>query len=170
MILRSLSKSSGFTLVETIVAVAIWMILLAGASQLFWYTSQVSTGILARQEALEGTRVAVDALMVNLQMAEEIVLNTDSDGMLRNLSLLQVAPSGLPERFEFSYNRDALYGTPQYKRLNFGGNELASNLSEVRLTLSKDRKLIYITVTSYDSFGEPVTLIGAVDVRYKALN
>jgi prepilin-type N-terminal cleavage/methylation domain-containing protein len=164
------SKSGGFTLLEMVVTMAVWILLLAGASHLLLHTSQVSAGVLARQEALENARAAVDALTVNLQMAEEIVLLTDSDGMLRRVSWLQVSPRGLPEWFEFRYFPDAPPGTAQHNRLNFGNNELASHLSELRLTLSADRRLIHITVTSDESLGEPITLTSTVDIRYKILN
>ena len=164
------NAKGGFTLLEMVVAIAVWMILIAGASRLLWYTTHTSTGLLARQEALESARVAVDALTVNLQMAESIILHTDSDGMLRRLSLLQVAPTNNPAWFHFYYDRNAPYGTPKYKRLEFGGhNELASNLSAVKLILSADHSLIHIAVTTDERLGEPVTLRSVVDIQYKSL-
>jgi len=160
----------GFTLLEMVVVAAISMILLVGASRLLWYTTHVSTGLLARHEALENARVAMDALTVNIQMAERITLNTDSDGMLRRLDLLQVSPENVDWEYTFRYDRDAPPGTPGYKRLNFSGfNELASHLSEIRLTVSSDRQLMHITITTDENFGEPITLTGTVDIRYKVL-
>ena len=163
-------SKGGFTLLEMVVVVAIWMILLVGASRLLWYTTQISTGLLASQEALENARAAVDVLTVNLQMAEIIILNTDSDNMLRYLELWQVTPENRSDWYVFRYDRNAIPGTPGYKRLNFGGfNELASHLSEVRLALSANRQLIHITVTTDESLGKPITLSGTVDIRYKVL-
>ena len=163
-------SKGGFTLLEMVVVAAVSMILLLGASRLLWYTTQVSAGLLARQEALENARVAVDALTVNIQMAERIILNTDSDGMLRRLDLLQISPENDSWYYIFRYDRNAAPGSPGYKRLNFSGfNELASHLSEVRLTLSSNQQLIHITVTTDESLGEPVTLTGTVDIRYKVL-
>ena len=160
----------GFTLLEVIVATAVWMILAVGASHFLWYTSQQSTNLLSGQEAFENARVAVDALTVNLQMADEIILNTDADGMLRHLSLRQINPGDRIHWFEFSYDINALPGTTRYNRLEFGGhNELASHLSEVRLTLSNNRQLMHITVTTSERLGNPVTLTSAVDIRYKRL-
>lgn len=166
-----MSKSKGgFTLLEMVVVAAVSIILLAGASRLLWHTTQVSTGLLARQEALESARVAVDVLTVNIQMAERITLNTDPDGMLRRLDVLQISPENIPWEYTFRYDRNASPGSPAYKRLNFGGyNELASHLSEVRLILSPDRQLIHITVTTDEILGEPITLTGTVDIRYKVL-
>ncbi|MCL2421957.1 MAG: prepilin-type N-terminal cleavage/methylation domain-containing protein [Defluviitaleaceae bacterium] len=171
------SATGGFTLLEMVVTMAIWMILIAGASRLLWYASSASANILNQQEALASARIAVDAIAVNVQMAEEIVLQTDGDGMLRSLSLRQISPQGNLEWYLFTYDRHAAIGTPGYRRLIFTGqrepnvpgghNELASNLKAVQVRISEDRSLLYITVVSCDSWGEPVTLQGTVDIRYK---
>lgn len=165
-----ISKTGGFTLLEMIVVMAVWMVILAFASRLLWYTSDRSARLHKRQEALESARVAVDALTTNIQMANSIELRTDPDGMLRRIELRQTNPQGQVHWFDFRYNRDALPGAAAYKRLVFGGNnELASHLNEVRLVLSADRSLIYITVTTDEILGEPITLTGTVDIRYKDL-
>ena len=154
--------NGGFTLLELTAAIAIWMILLAGASQLLLSTAATTARLVDRQEALESARVAVDALTVNLQMADQIILRTNSYGMLRDMSLRQIDPNGSRHWYDFRYGAI-------YNRLEFGNNELASNLSEVRITLSDDRQLIFITVTTSERLGEPITLTGTVDIRYKDL-
>ena len=156
------SLNGGFTLLELTAAIAIWVILLAGASQLLLSTTATTAKLVDRQEALESARAAVDVLTVNLQMADRIILRTDSAGMLRDLSLRQIDPSGTPHWYDFRYGRI-------YNRLEFDTNELASNLSEVRITLSDNRQLIFITVTTSEHLGEPITLTGTVDIRYKDL-
>jgi len=162
---------SRLTLLELLIATALWMILVLGASRMLWYTTQVSTNLISQQEALESARVAMDALIVNIQMAQEIILHTDPPyGMLRSLSLLQVAPDGSPHWYDFSFDANAVRGQAKYKRLEFGGhNELVSNICEVLLRPSECRQRIHITVITYEGLGKPVTLTSTVDISYKEL-
>ena len=164
-------KSGGFTLLELTAAIGLWMLLFAGVSMILNHSAGTTSSMLARQEAVENARVAMDALTINIQMADEIELRTDPDGMLRRLALRQISPLGRPETYEFIYDGDLSPYHVRYNRLHLSGpgNELASHLSEVRLTLSADMGILHISITTCDSLGEPVTITSAVDIRYKFL-
>lgn len=172
---RSFTRKSGFTLLELVVAMSVWMIFMAGVTYFVWHTSRSSSVIMVRQNAFENARVAVDMLAVNLQMADDIVLRTDPDGMLRYLSVNQICPQGSEHFYNFRYNRDLSAAATRFQRLEMGGgtgirrayNEIARYLSEVRLVVSADRQLIHITVTASAGLEEPITLGSAVDIRYK---
>lgn len=163
------SNTGGFTLLELMIAVAVWIILLTGASRLLWYSTNVATGLIAQQEALENARVAIDALSINIKMADGITLNTHSDGTLIQVELRQIRPAthenpGGSRSYAFSYARGS-------NTLNFSGpgNQIAYHLSAIKLILSDDHELIHITVTTCESLGEPITLTTSVDIRYKNL-
>lgn len=156
----------GMTLLELVVAIGIWSILLVGASQLLIHTTQISADLVNRQAAHENARGALDALIVNIQMADAIELRTDPDGMLRHLVTHQLNPIEVRNPFTFSFDRNAPPGAARYRVLQYTvNNELVSNITEVRLTLSDDRDFIYITITADDR----ITLTSTVDVRYKEL-
>lgn len=162
--------TGGFTLLELTAAISLWIILLVGASRLLWYSTHVSTDLIARQEALENARVAVDALSVNIKMADVIDLHT-IDGMLRQLDLRQIRPDGTTNNYRFLYDSSLPSWRELYNRLHFGnlGNPIALHLSAVKLELSEDLNIIHITVTTNERLGTPITLSTSVDIRYKTL-
>ena len=164
-----LMDRNGFTMLEAVVALGLFTLLTVSASQLLMHTTRTSSYLIARQEAMESARVAVDSLVINLQKADEIVMVTyRSDGMLRRLDLRQINPRNIREWYEFRYDRRLPPTSIRYNRLEFGRNELASHLNEVRLVLEDDG-WISITVVTDGSLGEPVTLTGRADVRYKSI-
>ena len=161
-----MKSDQGITLLELVVATAIWMILLLGASQLIVHTARVAAYVSVGQDIHEHARVAMDSLIVNIQMADEIEIWADPDGMLRRLTLHQINPMELREAYTFTYNRNANPTDASFRRINFSGtNELASFITEVRLVVSYDSKFIYLTVTADDRF----TIQSTVDIRYKEL-
>ena len=157
------TKRSGFTLIELVVVMALWMILMAGASHLLLHSTSSSTRMITSQGALESARVAKDFLTVNIQMADTIILQRDTDGMLRRLTLYQIDQNGRRWPYVFTYNRTA-------NRLQFSTyNELAPHISEVRLAPSSNNNIMDIAITTDPSIGEPITVTSKVDIRFKYL-
>ena len=146
------------------------MILLAAASHILWHASHTSASLIARQEALESARIAIDALTVSLQLSDKITLETEQSGMLRRLTARQINPEGFDHAYVFYFNSTLSPGALRYRRLDLGNQELTSNIRAVYIILSADHKVINITVISCDSLGEPIILTGAVNVQYKILN
>jgi prepilin-type N-terminal cleavage/methylation domain-containing protein len=164
-------QNKGFTLPEALVALAIWGIVSVGALHLFWYASQHAARVTARQHALENARIAVDALVMNMQLADEITITSNNAGIMRRLYTRQLNPAGRPAMYRFYFDPDRAVGTPRHGRLEFGQDnqtlEFASGIQSVRLVLSPDRGQVTVTVTAQADI--PVTLHGAADVRYKAV-
>lgn len=165
----------GFTLLELVVAIGLWMMLLLGASHLLWYTAETSAQMLRRHETLEAARVALDTLIVNLQMADEIRLRTEPCGTLINLATQQIDPEGADHFFGFTYNRPTAAG---YMRLESAGyicglgfrpafNEIASGLTELRLMLSDCGNIIHISLRAEQGPGSSVSLSSAVNIEHK---
>ncbi len=146
----------GFTLLEAVISLALFAVISVSVLPVWQYASRQSLALLTSADAFENARAAMDAFLVNIQLAEEITLKTDVNGRLSLLTLRELDPDGYLHDYVFSYNAGA-------RRLDFGSNEFASQLSEVRLT--KDGDLLNITVSTG---GEaPVTLNCAADIRHK---
>ena len=155
---RPLAKNpnAGFTLIEITAAVAIWMVLMAIASQLLISSSRASADLTIRQDALERARVAVDTLVVNIQMADQITMRKRPDGMLRDLI---PGPINASPNFQFTFTAN---------QLRFGGhNELASDLREVWVTPCFDTDLMFIIVYVDLENDEYIRLTSTVDIRHK---
>jgi len=169
-------KRGGFTLLELIIALAIWTILTASVIQIVGYTSRSTARIIARQEAFENARVAVDSIVVNLQLADEIELYKDANYMLHRLRTRQdntFTRNGAHRHwFTFMYDQYAWPGSSMYKLLAFadGGtaaNALATGITGVWVEHSEENNWMTVTVTAGDNLDIPITLTGKVDVRYK---
>ena len=165
-ILHSQKSQKGFTLLELIIVISIWTILIAAATQFIWHTTNNAVRIRNEHNALEQARIAVDMLTVNLQMADNITLRTDNSGMLADLELRPRNDNTGNEYYGFLYDFSS-------RILRFGHRttqEVALNISEVRLEVSEDNRTITIIVTAdvIDS-DRQITLTNAVDIRYKTL-
>ena len=164
--MNSKKSQKGFTLLELIIVISIWTILIAAATQFIWHTTNNAVRIRNEHNALEQARIAVDMLTVNLQMADDILLITDSSGMFARMELRPRNDTSNNNYYGFRYDFSD-------KILRFGAGttqEVALNISEVRLEVSEDNRTIIITVTAdvIDS-DRQITLTNAVDIRYKIL-
>lgn len=167
--IRKRRVRGGFTLLEAVIALAVFSLLAAGATRCWLYTTRAASRLLNTQEAFENARAAMDALTVNLQMAYEIKLKTDSDHVLEKLVLTEL-DDGEPSVYEFYFKRSARPGEAKYHRLEFGqNNEFASHIEQVRLMVT-DNHTVTITVITDDELGQPITLTGMVDVRHKKVD
>ena len=182
--MKNAKNRRGFTLLELVIAIAIWMMLTASVIQLFGHTTRETARIIARQDAFENARVAVDSLVVNIQLADDIELHIDAGNyMLHTLYLWQdnnfITTPTERHRFVFMFDQYALPdedGTSMYQRLVFTGtpintgNALANGLTSVHVEYSEEYDWITITVTAGNDLDYPITLTGKVDVRHKVVN
>lgn len=159
--------NKGYTLLETVIALAVWAVLAITAAGMLAYTARANMRLTESSLAFENARVSLDALSVNIQMADTIVLETDHNGVLRQLTLTERAPNGSPANYIFYFSKTAQPGEAKYHRLEFGLNdEFASHIETVKLVYADDG-YIAVTVTTDDTLGEPLTLTASVDARYK---
>jgi type II secretory pathway component PulJ len=152
---------------EAVIALALWMLLAVGASQLLTYAVGQSAAYAERQELTEQARIAADALSVNIQLADEVNITLAPDNTLRTMTLYQYDTSGARAPYTFTYNNTSPW-LASYRRLELGGNEMAARLSQLRLYPSADGEYVEITVTA-EGGGATVTLSSVVDTRYKIL-
>jgi len=154
----------GFTLLEAVIALALWLILSAGIFLVWQHSALSGTSLLERQSAFENARISMDALIMNFQMARRITLQTDSNDILQRLTLNQRNPQGQWQDYTFRFNLNAAPGSARHHRLEFGDNEFAENIAEIRIEYI-DESRMQITITT--GCEVPIILEGSVDARYK---
>ena len=178
--------STGFTLIEALIALAIWMILSISVIFIWQYSAQRTEALIERQSAFENARGAMDVLLMNLQLAHTIRLNVVRwrdeyniwhYNILYTLDMDQINPEGNEQRYLFRFRVHLRSTETTFRRLEFGGfqrgtnipyvNEFASNIALIQIWPSRNRQHMNITVTTGCEY--PITLEGSVDIRYKNL-
>ena len=162
-----MKRNKGFTLLEAVTALALWCILAASLTVVWVNTTRGSLRVIAAQDAYENARVSLDALLINMQLADTILLETDNNHVLKRLTLTQLDPEGNPHDYIFYFDKNAQLGEAKYHRLEFGlHNEFASQIASVTLTLVNENHM-QVTVITDGEATPSVTLTGSVDIRYK---
>jgi len=159
-------RKSGFTLIEAVIALAIWMILSVSVLFIWHHASNRTFAVLARQSAFENARGSMDVLITNLQMAKSITLEVCNNYILRELTLPGFDPDGDPHSYVFNFDISLPSTAIRFRRLEFGDNELASNIAMVRIQPIGGRHM-NITIETGCEF--PIIVEGSVDIRYKNL-
>ena len=161
-------RDNGFTLLETVIALAVWLVIAAAAGRALIYAARASERLIGEREAFENARASLDAICANIRMAQKIVLETDGENVLKKLTLTEKNGTGLWD-YEFYFNKSAAPGEAKYHRLEFGRNdEFASRIESVTMELVGDGR-IEITVTTDGELCEAVKVRGSEDVRYKSV-
>jgi len=157
----------GFTLLELTVALSVWMVLSLGVFVLWQHASNTTFGLLTHQNAFENARASMDVLIMNIQMANDIVLDTDNNDVLRTLIVPGRNPQGIIHPFRFEFNVNAPPGTPMHQVLAFGQgaeNAFALNISRIYMVYVPGLR---IDITIQTACDYPIILHGSVDVRHK---
>ena len=179
--------STGFTLIEAVIALAIWMVLSLSVFFVWRNTAEHTDALLERQSAFENARGSMDVLLMNLQMAHTIRLTVVRwrDGydiwhyhILHYLELHQINPEGILHRYLFRFRVHLPSSETTFQRLEFGGfrrgtniydvNEFASNIAMIQIQPSENEQYMNITVITGCEY--PIILEGSVDIRYKNLH
>ena len=157
-------RTKGMTLLELTVALAVWMVLSIGVFLVWQHTSNSTMRLLSQQNAFENARASMDALIMNIQMANTILLETDANNILERLTITARNPQGLLHNYVFDFDVNANPGTARHQVLRFGANEFTSSIARIYVTYIPDRRMeIQIKTATH----EPVVLHGSVDVRFK---
>jgi prepilin-type N-terminal cleavage/methylation domain-containing protein len=158
-----MKRRRGFTLLEMIIALTLWLILSAGIFLVWQYSTHSATEMRLRQSAFENARIVMDALIMNIQMSRKITLQTNNNDLYR-LTLNQLNNNNW-EDFNFGFRADGA-------RLMFGTQEFATNIASIKIIPVEDTEMnimrMQITVTT--ACDEPIILEGSVDTRYKCVS
>ena len=162
-----MKRTAGFTLMEAVIALAVWMVLSVSVFFVWQNVSRHTSAVLERQSALENARVAMDALIINIQMARSIELDVGRNFDLREMRLGSYNADGNVHTFYFHFDCRLSPGDDRFQSMHFGtlGNEIASNLRSVEIWHSDERRQLDITITT--GCTNPIVLTGSVDIRYK---
>jgi len=174
-------SSKGFTLLEAIIALSIWMLLSVSVIFIWQFTSDRTDALITRQGVFENARGAMDILIMNLQMAQSITLDVEPDYTLRTLTLTQRNPQGQwhEPRYRFDFILNPRWESHQ--RLNFGDNEFARGIAMIRMEpIGNSRMNIRIvtvckclvppvSLEDCECLVAPVIIEGSVDIRHKVL-
>ncbi|MCL1863690.1 MAG: hypothetical protein FWF78_08995 [Defluviitaleaceae bacterium] len=142
--------AKGYTLLETVIALGLWLILSAGLFFVWQHSALSATGMMERQSAFENARISMDALKTNFQMSRCIVI---SDYVMGELALYQrrgrtAYPGWEWHTYGFRLNAEILQiGQPQRSGQQAQWNEFAANIAEIELSYSSARIGIRIVTT-----------------------
>ena len=154
---------AGFTLMEAVIALAIWMLLFSSVFAIWHNASRHKEILLARQSDFESARGAMDILLANMQMAKLIDLRTGPNDVLIRLSLPGYNPDGIARTYQFTFDINLRPTATTFQRLSAGGQEVASNIASVRIW-PEGRYMRVILKTSCD---HQFIFEGSVDIRYR---
>ena len=169
----------GLTLIELIVALAVFMVLSMSVMVVWHQSSQSVFYIFNRQNAFEQARGALDSMIMNVQMAHTVALTTDQHGNLELLVLTQLRDEATPTQprvfwnYVYYFDVNALPDqVGSYQRLRFSGptNELARGIKSVVIELDREisPRRMYITITTAcPPPREAVVVMGSVCLMYK---
>ena len=154
-------QNKGFTLLELVIALGVWMLLSVGVFMLWQHATAVSARALTQQNALENGRVAMDAMVRNIEIAHTVRIIADNNDLLTRLEFPDYLTQAENPPFTFTFNS-------QNQRLNLGGNnELASGIQSIHMVYVPKRRINITIQMTVDANEEPLILHGSVDVRYK---
>jgi len=167
--MKTKKTSKGFTLLEAVIALAIWSILSLSVIFVWQYTAERSSALIARQHAFENARGSMDVIIMNLQMARTIELTVGPNYTLQRLRVNgRRLVNNVPQwhNFEFTFNSSARPTDAIYRVLRFGGlNEFTAGIADIRVRPYGGT--MHITVVTACEY--PIVLEGSVDIRHKAL-
>jgi len=160
-------RTKGLTLLELVIALAVWLVISVGIFFLWQHTSNASVNLLERQNALENVRGAMDAMISNIEMSKSVRVTTNGD-ILRRLDFPGHLTTGSRNYYTFTFNNYRPTAA-SYQQLLFGNNELAAGIAQIYTTYTRDRRsnISRIHIEIHTTCDEPIILHGSVDVRYK---
>ncbi|MCL2498773.1 MAG: hypothetical protein FWE90_00375 [Defluviitaleaceae bacterium] len=171
-----MGSRGGYTLLEVTIALGVWFILSLGVLFVWRYAANASARIITRLSIFENARGAMDILLMNIQLADVIYLDTHTHGgythVLRQISLpVEPLPPGqdvrlMPPRFTFFFDATLPPEHLRYGRLELGGpgNETARHLAIIRITYIEGQRIEIEIRTTCE---EPIVLVGSMCVKYK---
>ena len=181
---RPKKLNSGLTLLEATIALAIFMILSAGIISVWRHTSTTTARLLRHQSVFENARVSLDAILMNIQVAQmnvpgiaipnyvHLEINRYSNRLIR-LRTPGIDSDGHSRPYAIGLN------TVQH-HLTMGGIPFALYIADVLITPDNDEnpsriyvEIIAICIICDNPFcdnpdhPEQISLKGSVDVRYR---
>lgn len=144
-------NEDGFTLIELILASALFSILAVSITILLSYTIKINTQLTDKSIKLENARIAMDFIQTNIKSAEKYSLNQSG-------KLLVIDKK---DGFYFKFNNGI-------KQITYGDNLLSENVENISINVIHDIMYIKITMKNLENY-EPLKIIGQISVKYKEI-
>lgn len=144
-------NEDGFTLIELILASALFSILAVSITILLSYTIKINTQLTDKSIKLENARIAMDFIQTNIKSAEKYSLNQSG-------KLLVIDKK---DGFYFKFNNGI-------KQITYGDNLLSENVENISINVIHDIMYIQITMKSLENH-DPLKIIGQISVKYKEI-
>lgn len=156
--------NKGFTLIEALISLSLFMLLSMGLLFLWQHSANTAERAIQKQNALDNLFVAMDAFTTNIQFSHTLELTTDSRDILRQLDMRGYNSQGQAHTFIFTFNQNARPQDAIYKSLFFGGQQFAYGIESIRI-IHIPKSHFEITIISSRVPG--LYIEGSVDVRHK---
>lgn len=148
-ILKLYKNEEGFTLIELVLASALFSILALTVTILLSYTIKINAQLTDKSSKLENARIAMDFIQTNIESAERYSLNQFGKFLVLDKK----------DGFYFKFNNRA-------KEITYGDNLLSENIENISLNVTNDIMCIQIIMKSSENH-ELLKIIGQLSVKYK---
>lgn len=167
----------GFTLIETIAALALFLILATAGGNFLLYAGGASTRLSARNELMENSVLTLEFITEQLRRSAGYTLVTEKGGnSLKELRCYKKIPSGSTDDQVILFNKNAAEDSTRFGAVGFGGmsdagkaysNKLTDGIADIQVSIDGD--LMTVKVISQEISGEAAELTGKIDLRYKSI-
>ena len=137
----------GFTLIEAVMFIALFMILSIGLLLLWQHASRSAQNAIRTQNALDNLGIAMDALMSNIEFSHTINLHTNPQHVLISLRLTGLNPDNRQHTYEFTFSQNAPRSSAGYRSLRLGLQRYAYGIETIHI-VNVHNKRLDITITS----------------------
>lgn len=148
-ILKLCKNKEGFTLIELVLASALFSILGLTITILLSYTIKINGQLIDKSSKLENARIAMDFIQTNIEAAEKYSLNQFGKFLVIDKK----------DGFYFKFNNIA-------KEITYGNNLLSENIENISINVINDIMYIQIIMKKSENH-EPLKIIGQLSVKYK---
>jgi len=163
-----MKNKKGYTLLEVTIALALWLILSMAVFFIWRYTADASTRLIARQNAFENARSAMDAMLMNIQISDQICIITYPSHILREMQMPGYDNWGNHRPYTFYFTGTTPANPNRHHRVEFSGpgNEVARYIGAVWVRLTGDR----IEIEIHTTCDEPIVITGSACARHKCVH
>ena len=146
---KSYDMKKGFTLIEAVMSLALFMILSFGVLLLWQHVSRSAQSAISTQNALDNLGIAMDGLLTNIELSHTITLHTNNQNILSRLELRGLDHLGRPHTYHFTFDPNARYSSAGYKSLRLGMQVYAYGIESIHIiNFNNSNRRLDITITS----------------------
>ena len=166
----------GFTLIEAIMSLALFMILSIGVLLLWQHAARNAENAIRTQNALDNLGLAMEGLLTNIEFSHTITLQTNNQNVLRRLYLTGLNPSRQSHTYVFTFDPNAHPWHAIYKSLFFSGQQYAYGIELIHI-INVNNMRLDITITSiclcptrcmlFASCESSISITGSADIMHK---